>query len=149
MDCFYYAEMSANTLKNAIFGNKGGYGHSAVAEKTQDFNLFEKQNSLFLSYESAYSGSFDLYESMKYPKMCATASINMTDGMTYYRGQNETPYILEQQAKVAGSLGQMDNGMSFLFENGTAATGMIGRWDAQYAGGTIWVQTDSPEAEGK
>lgn len=43
----------------------------------------------------------------------------------------------------------MDNGQSFLFENGTAATGLIGRWDPQFAGGTIWVQTDSQEAEGK
>jgi hypothetical protein len=43
----------------------------------------------------------------------------------------------------------MDNGQTFLFENGTLATGLIGRWDAQYAGGTIFIHTDSQEAEGK
>jgi hypothetical protein len=26
-----------------------------------------------------------------------------------------------------------------LFENGTLATGLIGRWDATYAGGTIFI----------
>jgi hypothetical protein len=49
-------------------------------------------NNLFLAYSSRYSGSFDLGDTMKYPKMCAKHSINMTvkdDGVQYYRGQNE------------------------------------------------------------
>jgi hypothetical protein len=48
-------------------------------------------NNLFLAYSSRYSGSFDLGDTMKYPKMCAASSINMTvddDGVQYYRGQN-------------------------------------------------------------
>lgn len=46
-------------------------------------------NNLFLAYSSRYSGSFDLGDTMKYPKMCASSSINMTvngDGVQYYRG---------------------------------------------------------------
>lgn len=42
--------------------------------------------------------------------MCASSSVNMTEGMQYYRGQNETPYIIGQQSSVAGALAQMDNG---------------------------------------
>jgi hypothetical protein len=85
---------------------------------------------------------------MRYPKMCASASFNMTDGMKYYRGQNETPYIIGEDSGQGATLAQMDNGQTFLFENGTSAEGLIGRWDAVYNGGTIFVQTDATEAEG-
>jgi hypothetical protein len=31
-------------------------------------------------------GIFELKDSKKYPQMCAKESINMTTGITYYRG---------------------------------------------------------------
>jgi hypothetical protein len=51
----------------------------------------------FFAYSSRYSGAFDLGDTFKYPKMCASASINMTGGngtggVQYYRGQNEKSY---------------------------------------------------------
>jgi hypothetical protein len=41
-----------------------------------------------------------------------------------------------------------DNGL-WMFQNGSAAAGLLGRWDRFARGGTIFVQTDSQEAEGK
>jgi hypothetical protein len=51
-------------------------------------------NNLFIAYSSKYSGSFDLADTMKYPKMCADGSYNMTNGVTFYRGQKELAYII-------------------------------------------------------
>jgi len=35
----------------------------------------------FIIYKSDYSGAFDLQDTFKYPKMCATGSKNITDGV--------------------------------------------------------------------
>jgi hypothetical protein len=47
----------------------------------------------FIIYKSDYSGAFNLQDTFKYPKMCASGSKNITDeegnGVLYYRGQNE------------------------------------------------------------
>jgi hypothetical protein len=86
MDCFYTKEMSSTAVQAAVTGMPTGYNHAACAEKTYDINLFAKVNNLFLAYSSRYSGSFDLGDTMKYPKMCASLSTNMTDGLHYYRG---------------------------------------------------------------
>lgn len=56
--------------------------------------MFKRINNLYLAYVSKYSGSFDLSDTLKYPKMCADVSQNMTDGLTYYRGQNELEYSI-------------------------------------------------------
>ena len=48
-------------------------------------------SGLFLAYSSKYSGGFALGGTFKYPKMCATTSLDMnmdSDGVQYYRGQN-------------------------------------------------------------
>jgi len=67
--------MNAAQIQNAV---KGTYYNSQIADKQQNYNLFQKMNNLFLAYSSRYSGSFDLGDTMKYPKMCAHSSINMT-----------------------------------------------------------------------
>jgi len=36
---------------------------------------------------SRYSGAFDLLDTFRYPKMCASQSVNLTNGVTYYRAQ--------------------------------------------------------------
>ena len=97
MDCFYSKQMSSSAIQAAVTDlpstgkSKGsGYTHSEAAEKTYDVNLFAKVNNLFLAYSSRYSGSFDLGDTMKYPKMCASASTNMTDGLHYYREDHQS-----------------------------------------------------------
>ena len=142
-DCFYSASVSSlDSLSTK-------YSDSQVAEKISDRYLLKKMNNLFLAYSSRYSGSFDLADTLKYPKMCADKSINMTDGVTYYRGQKEDAYVIGSKSSGASAIGQMDNNGVWMFQNGTNAQGLLGRWDRFDAGGTIFIQTDSQEAEGK
>jgi hypothetical protein len=47
----------------------------------------------FIGYESRYSGSFDLQDTFKtYPRMCAKATVNLTDGVNYFRGKEAAVY---------------------------------------------------------
>ena len=46
----------------------------------------------YMAYNSRFAGEFDLHDSEKSPKPCASGSLNLTDGLTYYRGQNEAKY---------------------------------------------------------
>ena len=85
-ECFYQASMNAAQIQSAA---SSPYYSSQIANKQQSYNWFRKMNNLFLAYDSRYSGSFDLGDTFKYPKMCASHSINMTvndDGVQYYRG---------------------------------------------------------------
>jgi hypothetical protein len=72
----------------------------------------------------------------------------MTDGVTYYRGQKPLPYNIGEMSASASIVNQMD-GMTWMFQNGSSAEGLLGRWDRYANSGTIYVQTDSQEAEGK
>lgn len=51
----------------------------------------------FIAYNSRYSGSFDLLDTTK-GRMCASSSANLTDGMTYYKGQRENAYYIGQMS---------------------------------------------------
>lgn len=42
----------------------------------------------------------------------------------------------------------MDKGVTWMFQNGTSAEGLIGRFDRFDNDGTIWIQTDSEDAVG-
>lgn len=88
---------------------------------------------------------------MKYPRMCASASINMTGGndaggVQYYRGQYETAYQIGRESNASAVLGRMDSGVTWMFQNGTEAEGLIGRFDRNRE--TIWVKTESEDAIG-
>jgi hypothetical protein len=111
--------------------------------------LFSKMNNLFLGYTSRYSGSFDLGDTIQYPKMCADKSVNMTDGVKYYRGQNELAYVIGEDSKSGGIVSMMDTSETWMFQNGTSAEGLLGRWDRYWKQGTLFIKTDSQEAEGK
>jgi hypothetical protein len=43
-------------------------------------NIFASALDKYFAYSSPYSGAFDLAETIKYPRMCASGSINMTGG---------------------------------------------------------------------
>lgn len=79
--------------------------------------------------------------------MCMDYSINMTKGIEYYRGQNEKSYIIGKESVGASAANEMDEDSTWLFQNGTNAQGLLGRY-SNVQGGTIYVQTDSQEAEG-
>jgi len=105
---------------------------------------FKNAKNNFIAYGSRYSGAFDLGDTMKYPKMCATASINMTGGngtggVQYYRGQNERKYWIGLQSNASAALDKMDEGVTWMFQNGTDATGLIGRFDRYDKDGTVWI----------
>jgi hypothetical protein len=72
-------------------------------------------NNLFLGYDSRYAGSFDLSDTIKYPKMCADKSVNMTDGVTYYRGQEEFPYIIGEHSNSANIINMMGDNPLWMF----------------------------------
>ena len=42
----------------------------------------------------------------------------------------------------------MDKGSDFIFENGTSAQNALGTWDPTIKGGSIFIQTNSFDAEG-
>lgn len=64
---------------------------------------------------------------------------NGTGGVQYYRGQHEKSYWIGRQSNASRALGKMDRGITWLFQNGTGAEGLIGRFDRNDKGGTIWV----------
>ena len=108
-----------------------------------------------MRYPSKYSGSFDLADTYRYPTMCATQSINMTDGAKYYRGSYATEYVVGRQSNngnqnaAASAVAMMDLGITWLFQNGTEAQGLIGNFSRYENGGTVKIKTDSQDAEGK
>lgn len=77
--------------------------------------------------------------------------MNMTDGVEYYRGQNEYAYIIGEKSKGSAAVNMMERSPQWMFQNGTSAVGLLGRYaseTAQKNGPTIFIQTDSQEAEG-
>ena len=83
-------------------------------------------NNIFIGYQSKYSGAFDLLDSFKYPKMCASKSLNLTNGVNYYRGQNPMKYDINIETSYGDSVVKMGERVSWLFQDGSAATGVLG-----------------------
>lgn len=112
-----------------------------------------KNGDLYKAYGSKYSGSFPLGDTLKYPRMCASASINMTGGngtggVQYYRGQNEVYYKVGEQSNASLALRKMNDGTTWIFQNGTEATGLLGRFDRNAQGGMVYIYTESEDAIG-
>mmetsp|Transcript_12357 Transcript_12357/g.19192 ORF Transcript_12357/g.19192 Transcript_12357/m.19192 type:complete len:306 (+) Transcript_12357:1499-2416(+) len=112
----------------------------------RDRYLFNKMNNLYKVYSSRFSGSFDLKDTFRYPKMCAKFSLNMTEGVKYYIGQKEMQYVIGQESQAGAALDYMDRGKTWMFQNGTSSEGLLGRFDEYYQGGSIFVQTDYDKA---
>ena len=127
-DCFYHVDMNSR----AIGAVTTEYQGRQVEDKSRDRYLLKEMNNVYLGYSSRYSGAFDLLDTFKYPKMCAFRSDNLTNGVQYYRGQNEQEYVIGKESSSGGALQMMDRGFSWNFLNGTDATGMLGRVDRFY-----------------
>lgn len=147
LQCFHQEDISAAALTGTT-GYHMRHKYSAAADLTQVRDLLKKVNNLYLAWPSKYSGSFELLDSLRYPKMCADFSYNMTDGVQYYRGQKEKEYIIGKSSKGSEGVNMMDDGGIWIFQNGSIADGLLGRWEKNIQSGAIYVQTDSPEAEG-
>jgi hypothetical protein len=83
--------------------------------------------------------------------MCATGSKNITDGVTYYRGQNELAFSLGEKSDVGdivNSMGSQSN-IVWNFYNGTSATGKVGRFVKDEGGGTFYIKADAESTVGK
>ena len=126
--CFYQDEISSSTLRRDETYTKR-FSESDVAVLSSDRYLFKKMSKVYIGYSSRYSGSFDLLDTFRYPKMCAATSMNMTNGVHYYRGQNELVYVIGEDSSAGSALDDMDRGKSWLFQNGTDATNWLGRFD--------------------
>ena len=64
------------------------------------------------------------------------------NNIEYYRGQNELTYVIEENSNPG--IVEMIN--SWMFQNGTNAKDLLGRWDKTQ--GILFISTDSQEAEG-
>lgn len=143
VDCFYQDEMRGSEVKDLVTK----WSHSDVVANDDNIK-FGKMNNYFYSYSAKYNGHFDLLNSFNYPKMCLQTSGNLTDGVSYYRGQNEFAYVIGKETSYGGVPTSMDNGAFWMFENGTSAEGAIGRFDKYDNGGTFYIKTDNEVAEG-
>jgi hypothetical protein len=98
--------------------------------------------NVFLGYVSRYSGSFDLGDTLKYPKMCLDKSINMTEGVSYYRGQKEMAFVIGESSGAGSIINMMDKEQTWMYQNGTSAETpgiSLGRWARYDNRGTIWI----------
>lgn len=77
--------------------------------------------------------------------MCAQASYNLSDGVQYYKGQKALEYNVPKNDTGEGMqiLNYFGSKFTWLFQNGTEATGLIGSFDRYKAGGTFSVYTYS------
>jgi hypothetical protein len=106
-------------------------------------------NNIFVPYQSRYSGAFELLDTFKYPKMCAQQSLNLTNGVDYYRGQNSMSYVIGEQSSYGSVVSQMDRGQNWLFQNGSAANPYLGKFDRYDEGGTFKIFTQNEDDIGK
>lgn len=145
-DCFYTSSFTSFEMASLTTS----YSNDEVADIDNNPQyLFKQIINQFIGYPSKYSGSFDLADTFRYPKMCATKSINMTDGAKYYRGSYATQYVVGRQSNAASAVTMMDLGATWLFQNGTEASGMLGNFSRYQEGGTVNIKTESQDAEGK
>lgn len=79
--CFQTAEFSSSGMRS-VTTEFDANGYSVTYPADSEWNYMNQ----FLAYESRYAGSFDLLDTQKYPRMCASGSLNLTDGLVYYRG---------------------------------------------------------------
>ena len=89
-----------------------------VRNKTLNRDLFKSMPRQFIGYESRYSGSFDLQDTFKtFPRMCAKATVNLTDGVNYFRGKNAAIYDVGATDTQGGInvINQMDDDMDWIF----------------------------------
>jgi len=123
--CLYQSDISGSSLRDSAVFKQLSVSQIATLTKRESYFTQAEQ---FIAYSSRYSGAFDLGDTMKYPRMCASASINMTGGngtggVQYYRGQYEKSYWIGLQSNASATLGRMDRGITWMFQNGTAAGG--------------------------
>lgn len=148
--CLYTASVSNSELKSAtVFENVDIRSNTKLVSRD---NLFGNAFDNFIAYSSSYAGAFELGDTMKYPRMCASESINMTGGngtggVQYYKGQHEKSYWIGRQSNASNAINKMEMGVTWMFQNGTSAEGLIGKYNSTEK--TIWIQTDSNDAIGK
>ena len=121
--CFYNDAITSYTLnakdamKALITTNGLSSYYKLYRGGTSDFQV----RNQYIAWNSRYSGAFVLLDTMRYPRMCAKASNNMTDGVNYYKGQRESAYYIGQSSASVDVLNQMDNGQVWIFQNGSSA----------------------------
>ena len=77
--CLYTTDVPSSTLRSSTTGFESVDTRTYTTLYNRD-NVFSSAFDTYYAYSSQYSGAFDLGDTMKYPRMCASESINMTGG---------------------------------------------------------------------
>lgn len=106
----------------------------------------------FRIYNSPYSGSFDLVDTMVIPRPCAAQSMNMTQ-MDYFYGQRAKSYNMRNEPsykqRAVQILAQMDREREFVFQNGSKCDRFAWLDSGDFnKNTTVWVQTNDESLVG-
>lgn len=152
-DCLYQhqfssSEISANLAGPAQYLSPGDANSPLVYERTAPTSLFKDMGRQYLAYSSRYASAFDLQDSLRFPRMCASESRVLSKNVTYYRGQNEMAYgIAGTEAELVFNSFDIDK-TTWLMQNGSNAEGRMGRFDPFDNGGTFYIQNNEESAVG-
>jgi hypothetical protein len=133
------------------------YTDDEIVGAVPPHEVYWESPSQFVIYSNRYCQGFDLLDILyssgdieKYPRMCAAETANLTNGLTYYLGENEKAYHVGVESDKASVVSRMDSGVEWVFDNGTDASTVLGRYSEGYgAGGSVYVYTHSEDAVGK
>jgi hypothetical protein len=145
--CFYQAKLSKREITDVKIYRE--FNEDDVMNKTLNRDLFRSMPRQFIGYESRYSGSFDLQDTFKtHPRMCAKATVNLTEGLNYFRGKNPAIYDVSATDTQGGInvINQMDDEMDWIFQNGTSVA-RFGNYTR--IGGKFYMSTDNEDDVGK
>jgi len=87
-DCVTEGDVSASKIRNDLTTTMQNDEYAKAS--TVDM---ERNEEIFIVYQSPYSGGFELKDSFTVPRPCATTSMNMTE-VSYYYGQRVDEYDL-------------------------------------------------------
>jgi hypothetical protein len=150
-DCLYQYQFSSNEISSIleVEGTDKNYISSSNVKYDKDYstNLFLQMNNQYLGYSSRYASAFDLQDSIKIPRMCASESSVLSKNTTYYRGQNEMAYPIRGDTSEA-IYNKYGNKITWMMQNGTNAEGRMGRFDPYENGGTFFIQNNEESAVG-
>lgn len=146
-NCFFSDEMTMSAISDETTSYTNPSKWYKKYTSGTEANQFRAMRQ-FIAYNSRYSGSFDLLDTAK-GRMCASTSVNLTDGLTYYKGQREKAYYIGEESGSAEILNRMDKGHTWLFKNGSAIPKTFGRFDRYVQSGTVFVYTNSDDAVGQ
>ncbi len=100
----------------------------------------------FAAYNSPYSGSFNLIDTMYIPRPCATSSVNLTQ-MDYFYGQYSVNYNLKWENRDV-IMARMNDERELVFQNGTDAENFAWLGSSSNSRSRVYVQSNDESLVG-